>query len=67
MTAPADLFTRAVEEARLALFWRRRASTVVGCDRRRALALARRCEAAVFNLAIEAESAAPMGGRWDTL
>lgn len=57
------LFARAEEESRLVMLWRRQAealrdgSTIAGCDRRRALALARRCEAAVFNLAIAAERA----------
>lgn len=59
-----QLFARAEEEARLVVLWRRQAeamrdgSTIAGIDRRLALALARRCEAAVFNLAIDAEIAA---------
>lgn len=63
-----ELFARAVEEARLVMYWRRQAEalrsggTIAGCDRRRALALARRCEGAVFNLAIKAERTAGTAG-----
>lgn len=57
-----QIFERASEHARLAIYWRRQAEAlraggeVAGVDRRKALALARRSEAAVFDLAITAES-----------
>lgn len=56
-----QIFERAAESARLVMYWRgqaealRSGGTAAGVDRRRALALARRCEAAVFNLSITAE------------
>lgn len=60
MTA-AQIFERAAEEARLVMLWRRQADAlrgggaIAGVDRRKALALARRCERAVFDIAIRAE------------
>lgn len=56
-----ELFTRAVEEARLVVYWRRQAAAwrpgELGCTRRQALAFARRYEAVVVGLAYKAERA----------
>jgi hypothetical protein len=64
MITPDQIFTRAAEEAALLVFWRAQAermrdgTTAAGVDRRKALALARRCERTIFDLAILAEATA---------
>lgn len=56
-----QIFDRAAEAARLVMMWRNQAEAlraggaIAGVDRRRALALARRCETEVYNLSIAAE------------
>lgn len=57
-----ELFARAEEAARSVMFWRRQAAAwhpgELGCNRRQALAFARRHEAVVVSLAGRAERAA---------